>query len=561
MPQKPVFSRAPIISVTHCFPANGTVRTTDERIERLYQKANEWVDYPCLWEGLFRIACLIKNNPCDEPVSSMILNGMNDTGNGAFSGSFKEQICIARAAFSVYEYTADRAILRRIALWLRYVEIEFESLCDEDSFLYCPADLMELLIRFYLCTGTKAVLRLCSKLRAEAFDWTTALQTFQYSIPVSSGNHKDISLQIKALPNEIDYDEKQKLVNHAEMLADGVRYTLYAGLFSGNGQDLSAGKNAWSYLQKYHHALCGGTTSGPFLCGQASDQPVGTAALSAWTEAFSAQMICPGSEWAVDEMIRTVFNGLADCLEKKSIPGSQYINTVNNDAPSTPANHSLIYARLTRAVSAAVSHAVSFTEEGLRINYFLPSRFLLMIRKQPVILQMTYDSAVFQCKSPFFVFLVIYASKYSADGIVMVRGGKQTSRRKRDSSLNTGLYLRTEGEWNNFDGFLSARNDVIICESTHHQGICFFYRNRLLSVHATKDQYAYAVSEYPVCTDDKIKIRLSLISEWKLRTGLPSDIPVLPEKGKRSIVFEMTPYYLTNSRITMFPRTGDLCLK
>ena len=54
-------------------------------------------------------------------------------------------------------------------------------------------------------------------------------------------------------PEEIDYEQKEKLINHAEMLADGVRYTLYAGLFSGNGQDLSAGKNAWSYLQKYHH--------------------------------------------------------------------------------------------------------------------------------------------------------------------------------------------------------------------------------------------------------------------------------------------------------------------
>ena len=179
MPQKPIFSKAPILTVPHCFPAPGTVRTHDERIERLYQQASRWMEQPCLWEGLFRIACLVRNKPADEPVTAMILGGLADTGSGALEGSVAEQICRAQAAFAVYEYNTDRTILKRIALWLRYLEVEFDTVCLQDGGLYRPADLMELLVRFYQATGTKAVLRLCSRLRAEAFDWTTALHTFQ----------------------------------------------------------------------------------------------------------------------------------------------------------------------------------------------------------------------------------------------------------------------------------------------------------------------------------------------------------------------------------------------
>ena len=72
------------------------------------------------------------------------------------------------------------------------------------------------------------------------------------------------------------------------MIADGIRYTLFAGLFSGHVRDLSSGKTIWEYLKKHHRAICGGTSSNPFLCGCGSDQPVDTLATAAWTEAFAS---------------------------------------------------------------------------------------------------------------------------------------------------------------------------------------------------------------------------------------------------------------------------------
>ena len=102
MPQKPVFARAPILAVSHSFPCNGTVRTTDERIKNLYEASGRLIDNPYLWEGLFRIACLIKNKPMEEPVTALILNAVRDTENGSVEGCLSRQISVIRAAFAVF---------------------------------------------------------------------------------------------------------------------------------------------------------------------------------------------------------------------------------------------------------------------------------------------------------------------------------------------------------------------------------------------------------------------------------------------------------------------------
>ena len=262
------------MAVRYCYPAAGTVRTDDERIGRLYHNTARYIDRPQVWEGLFRLACLIKSNPAEEPVASLIVNAGADTDSGAFEGTFPVQICIARALLALFEYNTDRTILKRIASWLRYTEIEFDNLSSGSSILYNPADLMELLVRYYQASGVKSALRLCTRLRADAFDWTTAMHTFQQSIPIRQDERTEAFCFPTVKPDEIDYDDREKLINHAEMLADGVRFTLFSGLFSGHGQDLSSGKTIWSYLIKHHRALCGGTTGDPYLSGNAPDQPV-----------------------------------------------------------------------------------------------------------------------------------------------------------------------------------------------------------------------------------------------------------------------------------------------
>ncbi|QUA53739.1 hypothetical protein [Aristaeella lactis] len=492
-------------------------------------------------------------------MAGFIYNAIRDTDNGSVEGSLAEQIQKMRAAFAVFEYNTDRTILKRIAVWLRYLEIEYDKLSLQDHFLYRPADLMELLIRFYLVTGMKSVLRLCARVRATAFDWTTALHTFQQSIPVTEDTD-GFPDSLPAKPQEMDYCQKEKLINYAELLADGMRYTLYAGMFSGNKQDLSSGNNLWQYLKKHHHALCGGTTSNPFLCGSQADQPVDNAALAAWTEAFSSQMILPDSEWALDEMIRIVFNGLDDCLQCDVVPERQYLNTVSER--NVPVNNpEKIYARMTRAAAAAYKHAVSLTEDGIRINYLIPARYLLMVQKQNMILHMDSFSAHIQCKKKIYTYADFYIPSIGSYSVMVIRNREQNECTPHHHSTDTGCYIRVKGEWKDQDGFVIKESGKTFCEQTHHQGVCFYAGNRLLSAEASPGEYAYTVCEMPEKTDGRFIVQTSITEQWRQKDGQPGDIPVLPEKKGPVSGTELHYYHMTKNRITMFPRVNNLCFK
>ena len=551
MPQKPVFSRPPILTVPHCFPAAGTVRSMDERITRLYEKACKYLDRPILWEGLFKVACLVKNKPAEEPVGRMIRNMIAETESGAFSGTIFEQICVARAAMSLFEYSAERTILKRISGWLRYIEIEWDDLIIRDGILYRPADLMELLVRYYLASGTKSSLRLCARLRAESFDWTTALHTFQQTIPIRSEKENNDYGFPSVKPEEIDYTQKEKLINHSEMLADGVRYTLYAGLFSGHRQDLSAGKTVWSQLIRHHRALCGGTTGDPFLSGNAADQPVNNMSLAAWTEAFGAQMILPDFPWAADEMIRIIRNGLDDCLSRNEEYRTQRVNTIREtrEAVTDPAAW---FARMTRAVSAAYRYAVSLTEKGLRINYTMPGKYLFMSRKQPLILRMDSHAVCFQCKEPVSVPLEIYLSPLCSYSVRTIRDRQDSgffSQEERNSCC-----ILTDAEWHDQDRVLFDPDEKILCEDTHHQGAAFIKSGRLLCMPSDSEGFARAVCGHPACKDDRIVVYTAKAEKWRIRNDQPADIPVLPDIKEEPVLTVLKYYSDCPFRITMFPR-------
>jgi len=554
MPQKPVYGKSPVLTVPHCFPSNGTVRISDERIKRLYQKTNTLIESPSVWEGLFGLACLLKSKPYGEPVVQRIYESLKESGNGALPGSVSDQIHIARAAYAMFEYNTDRKILIRLAEWLRYLEIEFDSLCLQDHLLFHPADLMEFLVRFYLSSGMKSILRICTKLRASSFDWTTALHTFQRSIPVGHSRHSGI-VSSKS-PEEMDYIEKEHLINHAESLADGIRFSLFSGLFSGHSHDLSSGKKVWSFLIKHHRALCGGTTADPFLCGNSSDKLISNCALAAWVEAFASQMSLPDSGWAIDELIRIVFNGMESCISQDPIPDYQVINSLNNNSSSSSDPISL-YARITRAVTVIYRHAVTLTKAGVQINYLLPARIKIMIQNQPVTLHMQYDSLYFHTKNSFVAQVDYYRSSMGTDKICMIHSGTQAGIPTDDSHLSQSSFYTTHEQWQNLDGFILIHNNRIISENTHHQGICYFYRNHLLSTYADHASFSYAVCGLPEFINNKIVLPVSRVSNWPLKNDQPDDIPVLPESEKGQTCHEMSFYSETPCRIAMFPRVNN----
>ena len=552
MPLKPVFSRSPILTVPYCFPASGTVRTSDERIRNLYQKANQYIDKPCLWEGLFRLACLTKNKPLEEPVANLILRNADVTESGAFSGNISDQTDTARAILALFEYNTDKTLLKRLADWLRYFEIEYDNLILQDGVLFRPADLMEFLVRFYRASGVKSALRLCARLRADSFDWTTALHTFQQSIPLTQNETEMPDLFFGIKPDMIEYDQKERLINHSELLADGVRYSVYAGIYSGHNRDLSAGQTVWPYLLKHHHALCGCVTGNPYLSGNASDQTISNRTLCAWTEAFASQMAVSESPWAVSELIRIIYNGLDDCLNCENITETQRINSVSdhNDPPSDPAK---LYSRLCRAVAAVCSHAVSMNENGIRINYPLPGKYLIMIRKQSIMLCAENDTITVQCKKPvdarIEVFLPATGTGYA------VTAGKDGDACNMPEDVSDNQYICLNTSWENQDMIRYVQNGRIYDEETHHHGFAFMKANRLLSMPVSDTGFARAVCDLPVINErNQIMLPTEASEKWTLKGPEPADIPVYPEtKGPRTMT-ELITYSDCRKRITMFPR-------
>lgn len=510
-------------------------------------------EQPCIWEGLFRIACLIKKKPMEEAVSELIVAAAEDSGDGSFKGGFSDQICTARALLALFEYNTDRSILKRISSWLRYTEIEYDSLKIQDGIMFRPADLMELLIRFYLVSGSKTALRLCAKLRAEAFDWTTNLHTFQQSIPIRKDSTEKAYRFPSVRPDEIGYDEKEKLINHSEMLADGVRYTIYAGLFSGHSRDLSSGKTVWPYLYKHHHALCGGTTGNPYLSGTAADQIVNHFALCAWTEAFAAQMISAGSEWASDEMIRIVFNGLDECLNRKNLSDTQRVNTFGK-ADCMTADPVRLYSRLTRAVWAAYSHAVSATENGICIHYLLPGKYMFMIGKQPVVLQTDYKKAIIHASRPFSARIEIYLPEFCTGSVRLVRNAESSTDVLYETKGRDSCYTHLDGEWQNRDTILFCNEEAVFCEKTHHQGVAFISSYRLMCMKADETDYSRAVCSEPVWDQNQVCVETAEIDQWKIAGNEPGDIPVLPDATGNRVRTVLIPYSDCEQRIAMFPR-------
>ena len=551
MPQKPVFSKAPLLDIPHSFLSNGLIRTDDARIDSLYRNASVYSEYPCLWEGLFCIACLLKKNPMAEPVVLKITQALKEKEEGAFKGKLTEQIHIARAAFSLYEYTVDRSILKRIASWFRYLEIEFDRLSLEDGLLFHAADLMELLVRYYQVTGLKSVLRLCSLLRAASFDWTTALHTFQQSIPIKN-EAAEFSLDGYASPDQINFDEKEKIINHAELLADGIRFTLFSGIFSGNRQDLFAGHTAWRYLMKRHRALCGGTTGDPFLLGKAADKAVSTSTLLAWAEAFASQMYLNNDAWAADELIRIVFNGLDYCINTDKIPEKQWVNQLKKDTSDQAVN---LLGRITRTVACIYRHAVTITHNGIRINYLIPCRMIHTFEKKTVILNMTYHDIRFESNNSFNAEVELFVSSTETAEIFVLCKDKQINiMHEKPCDSQTGIYLHTEKEWFPGEGYCFKQGDAVISEETNHQGVCFFVRNRLMSLPVNGQFFPVAVSGQAVCSGGKTAVKVGKLTHWKEENGNLRDIPVLPEIQDSISDIQLEPYSSTDRRISMFPR-------
>ena len=556
--------RAPLVRLRRSGLNIGNARTGNPQVKSLYDRMAPFLSRRSLWQGAFELACLTTEDPLHEPVTALIRRETEGSQNGAFHGSFTEQLQLAKAALDLAEFTADRGLMKRLAEWCRWVEVNWDQIISLQEVRVQPADLMEFLIRFYLMTSSQAALRLCARLRSGAMDWTTALQSYS-SVGRLKNNmltEKPQDILSRSDLDETDWQKRLCILNHGELVADGMRFAALAGLFSGNGQELSAGFKGWKAVQKSDGAVCGGTCGAPFLSGRGSAQPVSTAVLSAWVEALAAQLYITEAAWPLDGMIRIGLNGLQEALRDGRPAPVQRVNRLKTDpapetAPAEGEEAIRILGRAARAVSVFYRWAVGVSADALHLHYPLPGKYLIPGRK--MVVTMGPRAARIRVRDGSDLSLTVFAAGTETREILIHSGSQLYSFNQSEADLTEireGKTFATGAAIQDQDRVEWAAQDAVRYERTHHQGICFWTENQMRVLDAGESWRYAATGRAEKEKDGSVRVEAVPVEDWRIQDQQPAEIPVLPRGEGKPVMLKTVPYEKARNRIAVFPRAA-----
>ena len=561
VPLKPIFEKSPLTTLAALPLRPGMARVTLEEVENLYTLTAECRERPALWEGAFRLACLLRAKPEQEPVHGWITAAMErQVPDGSLPYSVTDALAVIRAAWAVYEHDARRPLLEKLALWCGWL---FEHW---DETLACPqlrahsADLMELLENLYRVTGKKALLSLCDRLRQQAMDWSGILHTFAVQRPMSRVTPwKDMEAGLEAEGgDEAGFYTRQYLSCHGESLADGARAAQVTGLFSGNGRELSAGKAGWEKISRYHGAVCGGVTADETLGGTSPAMAVDAASLGAWAEAFAACGAAEDAAWAWSAAETLLVNGMPAALHEGKLIPFQRVNSLSVNCGTKDCYH--VHAdgeqpwralnRLCRGYAALLSGAVSLTEAGAQVNLYVPGRYALPLKDGACVMNVSGRESEYTLtltmKQPVKAALSLRVPEWTEDACITVNdeGGQEG---------HAGKYLTIDRTWQSGDTIrVSFARKVAVSEG-HHQSCVIRYGAQVMAF-IPGDDWAMALCGEPVLKDGRVVAPLRRVPDWRKRGGIPADLPVLPATEGETVQAELVPYASAPCRIALFPR-------
>ena len=565
MPQKAIFSRMPLVDVYQCPVSHGQVRTEEPWVRQCYKGIQPFLEAPETWEGAFGLACLLCEAPMEEPVSKRILAAGDLEGEGGLEGNWRNQLCTARAMLAVYEYTVDKQLLQRLISWCNAAEVHWDEIAADWDLRVRPADWMDFWIRLYRITGVRAILRLCTHLRSAAMDWATVLQSIHQRQPLSRGNTL-AQLQSYMQGEERDetaYFTRLWLTNQAELLADGMRYAVCAGLFSGNGQELKAAEKGWQSISRDHGAVCGGTTADALLAGREPDKGMDTAALAAWTEAFCAAAQPAEAPWAMEQLTRLAFNALPACLTENGLLSYSRVNSALAD-PGTAdcfapmgAEKVYLWARLSRAAVAVWKTAVTQTAKGLSLNVPVYGVWTTGVRQKPVLVKIGKNSLSVRQKEDSAVPVRLFIPVTETRSFLLHRGEETVpfypaSDEKEETALLVSRYHMLPKQEGKEQTLLLRDDHRVYVENTGHEGVCCFACNQLLSWGPENEKGWVAAAGIAQWREDGYVLPVQQIE--KPGHGFMSNIPVLPLTAGETRFVPLKPYSLCPQRITVFPR-------
>ena len=557
MPLKPIFDKAPLTAMNAQPLRAGLVRMESTVMNKLYQltaMANE----PAAFEGTFRLACIVTAKPGEEPIVAKIRAMLAaQKEDGSFMLSFKDSVAVLRAAWALYELEARKPLLEHIARWCAFAVQHWDDLMADDDIWVYSADLLELLENLYRVTGKSAVLTLCERVATQTMGWSSVLNTVSSQRPTSKTFTKE---ELAAGLNKENgsregYYTHFARTNHAESLADGARSTMMKGWFSGSATELNATRNGWERLYRYHGAVCGGLTSDEMLQGTSPVEVVSTAALGAWVEALCTAAMGDKSEWAYAALERMAYNAMPACMAGDKLLSFQRVNALSNEVDeaacfSVAADHNdRALLRMVRGYAALASSAIAAQQDGACINLYLPGRYAVPVEEELFILTVkpsaTGANISVHCKKETEATLRLRIPAWSKNTEVTVNGADNHG----DVKNGMMTFART---WHDGDVITLTYEQSLSVESSHHQGKSILRGPVLMALPVEGDNWkkafvSAAKEENTVCA------MLADVQEWKVKAGVPADVPVLPETKGEAASFALVPYAKAPARIALFP--------
>ena len=557
MALKPIFDKSPLLTLNSLPLRPGQARVALPQPKALYAMTKDAEGHPALWEGVFRLACVVKAHPMEEPVVRWIRDGMaHQAEDGSLPGPIWEQVALLRAAWAVYEHDAKRPMLEKLALWCGWACEHWESVLADASVRVSPADLMGLLLDLYRVTGKKPLLHLCERLRTEAMDWSGALHTFSVQRPMKRIIAWDeLKTGMRAEEDrESGFYTRQYLTCHGETLADGLRSSLMSGRFSGSGTELSAPQTGWEKVSRYHGAVCGGVTADETLGGASPSCAVDSASLGAWAEAFAAAR----DNWAFDALDVLLHNGLPACVSESGLVAFQRVNGLSADCGTGDCYHARqdhlrALNRLCRGYAAAISSAVTPRPDGLSVNLYVPGRYTVPTEQGTLVLHVSGSegnwAVTVHARQAVKAVIRLRVPAWTDEAAVTV-GGLDVG----DDCVNMSISLDRTWQDGDLIAIRFARKLRVL--EGYHQSACVMLGNQVMALPATEDSvWNVALCGEPALSEDGIvTVPLRRVPVWTRRGAVPVDLPVRPETDGEAFTAALSPYADTLCRIAVFPR-------
>ena len=556
MPLKPIFDKAPLMTMTAQPLRAGLVRMENAVLTKLYAMV-AGTNEPAALEGAFRLACIVTAKPGEEPAAAKI-RALLDTQkeDGSFAASFKDSVAILRAAWAVYEYEARKPLLDPIARWCAFAVQHWDDLMADDDIWANSADLLDLLENLYRVTGKSAVLSLCERVATQTMGWSSVLNTVSGQRPTNKAITKEeLSAGLaKENGSREGYYSHFCRTNHAESLADGARSTMMKGWYSGSATELNATKNGWERLIRHHGAICGGLTSDELLEGTSPAEAVSTAGLGAWAEALASAALTEKADWAFEALERMAYNAMPACISGDELLAFQRVNTLGEKVDAAAcfsvandhADRALV--RLTRGYAALASSVVTARADGASINLYMPGRYAVTVDDELLILTISAAAKgvniTVHVRQEVRCALRLRMPAWSRNTEVMVNGADN------HEDVKNGM-MTFDRTWHDGDVIALTFEPEIKVADGHHQGK-YILRGPVVMVLPAEESWQKAFVSVGV-EDNRVVAVLDQVKEWKKKGNVPADIPVLPETTGNLAKHQLAPYAKTAARIALFP--------